>query len=223
MNPPELLHVSSYQSQVMHQRDRSNLQIHRPDDAPSLLQIMANHSITICAWIIEWQRDRTAQSPCYIHFPGIGIVVFFRAMHEFRANRRACRELRGGQVGKFVNETKIFALKHFDPDIRIEQVAHHQVLAGGNGSSGGSSNSLSAQHPMMSAKSGRLRLISSKLGSSFSFSTSKIASRTRVSSTRAFSGTRRSKVRSSSSAIVVTSTHCHYATKFQPQISQHHD
>lgn len=213
MNPPELLHVSSYHGQVMHQRDRSNLQIHGTDDATSLLQIMANHSITIRTWIIEWQRDRTAQGPCDIHFPGIGIVVFFRAMHEFRANGRACHQLRGWHVGKFVNQSKVFALEHLNPDIRVEQVAHHQVLAGGNGSSGGSSNSLSAQHPMMSAKSGRLRLISSKVGNSFPSTTSEIASRTRDSSTRAFSGARRSKVRSSSNAIVVTGRHCHCATK----------
>ena len=104
---------------------------------------------------------------------------------------------------------KISTFENLDPHIRIQQETHYQVLAGGIGSSSGSSGSSSAQHPMMCAKSGRRRFNSSRVGNSFSFSTSEIASRTRDSSTRAFSGSRRSKVRSNSITIVVTGRRCH--------------
>lgn len=209
MNSGEFFNISRDQGEVMHQRNRRDLQIHGADDAPPFLKIVANHSITIRTWIIEWQRGRTVESSRDIRFPGTGITVFFRTVHEFRTNGRACRQLRGGSVGKVFNRSEVFTLENFDPNIGIEQIAHHQVFAGGNGNSGGSSNSLSAQHPMISAKSGRLRLISSNVGGCFSSSTSEIASRTRDSSTRAFSGARRSNVRSSSNAIVVTGISCH--------------
>jgi hypothetical protein len=92
--------------------------------------------------------------------------------------------------------------------IGVEQVAHHQVFAGGSGRSSGISNSTSAQEPIKSANSGIRRFISSNVGSSFSSSTSEIAWRTRDSNTRAFSGASRSKLRSSSNAIVVTGNCC---------------
>jgi hypothetical protein len=124
-----------------------------------------------------------------------------------------CIQIFHSGLGEPINQPCVPALKHFDPDIGVEQVAHHQIFAEGSGSSGGRSNSLSAQHPMISAKSGRRSFISSNVGSSFSSSTSEIARRTRDSNTRAFSGASRSKLRSSSNAIVATNHFCHGPTR----------
>ena len=209
MNSFELTHVTRDQRQIMHQCDRSNLQIERTNHAHPLLKIMANDAITLRATIIEGQRNCATQGNCEIHFSGIGIVVFFRAMHEFSTNGRTCRQLFGGSIGEFSSHPEVFTFENFNPNIGVEQVARYQVLAGGNGRSGGRSNSLSAQAPIICAKSGRRRLTSSKVGRSSSFSTSEIASRTFDSSTFAFSGSRRSKVRSSSNAMVVTTLCCH--------------
>ena len=213
INSGKFVNIPRNQGKVMHQRDCRNLQIHGPDDTASSLQIVANDSIPLRTWIIKWQRGRTGQSFCDIQFPGSCIIVFFRAMHEFRSNGSACRQLRNGSIGKFTNQSKVLTLENLDPDIGVEQVEHHQVFAGGNGRSGGRSNSLSAQHPIISTKSGRLSLISSNVGGSFFSSTSEIALRTRDSKIRAFSGASRSKLRSSSSVIVVTGNFCHDRTR----------
>ncbi len=221
MNPPKLSLVSSNQNQIMHQRDRSNLQIHRANDATSDFKIVAHRSITLRTTIIERERDDVHQCPRNILFPFRSIFVLFSTMHQLRTNRRASRQFFSPKISISLDQSKVFAFENFNPDIGIKQIKHHQVFAGDKGSSGGSSNSTSAQHPMMSARSGRLRFISSRLGGSSDPSTSEIASRTRDSSARAFSGSRRSKVRSNSIAIVLTCKPCHAATDISTlQISQ---
>jgi len=200
----EFRHVSSDQREIMHQRDCCDLQIHRPDDTAPPLQIVPNHSILVGTWIVERKRNRHVQCPDNILFPGNRIVIFFRPVHDFRTNWRAYHYFRREYSGKFFDQSKILSFENFDPDIGIEKISHHQVFAGDNGSSGGSSNSISAQHPMISARSGRLRLISSSVGGAFDSVTNEIASRTRVSNVCAVSGSRCSKTRSSSKAIPLT-------------------
>ena len=200
----EFHHVSSDQREIMHQRDCCDLQIHWPDDTTPSLQIVPNHSILIRTWIVERKRDRHVQCPDNILFPGNRIVIFFRPVHEFRADWRAYHYFSREGTSKFFDQSKILSLENFDPDIGIEEISHHQVFAGDNGSSGGSSNSRSAQHPMISARSGRLRLISSSVGGFCGATADEIASRTRVSNACAVSRSKRSKTRSSSKAIPLT-------------------
>ena len=209
MNSAKFIHITRDERQVMHQRNCGDLQIHRADDASPFLKVMTYQTINFRTPNIKGKRDVRCQGDIDILFPGFGIVVFLRPMHEFCQHERARHDFCRRNLSKSVNQPKILSLENFDPNIGVKQVGHHQVFAGGSGSSGGSSNSLSAQHPMICAKSGRLRFNSSRVGSSFSCSTSEIASRTRDSNTRAFSGARRSKVRSSSIAIVVTGKRCH--------------
>ena len=159
--------------------------------------------------IIEGKRSYSSKELGYLHFPSRNVTVFLSTVHQFGTDDGTDRQLRKRDLCKPINQQKISTFENLDPYIRIQQETHYQVLAGGIGSSSGSSGSSSAQHPMMSANSGLLRFISSRVGSSFSFSTSEIAWRTRDSSTRAFSGSRRSKVRSNSIAIFVTGRQCH--------------
>ena len=91
----------------------------------------------------------------------------------------------------------------------LKLITRYRVFAGNNGGSGDSSKSLSTQHPVTPTNSGFRCFIFSKVGSSFSLSTSEIPSRTRDAKTFAFSGPRCSKALSSSNAIVVTHLHCH--------------
>lgn len=213
MNPSKLLLIAGDNSESMRKRNRRDLQIEWTNHASPLLKIMPDQSIPFRASIIEWKGNDPIQSARYLLPARFDILVFLRPMHEFRSNRRTCGQIYHTDLGEPVNQPGVPSFEHLDPDIAVEQVTHHQVFAGGNGRSSGSSNSTSAQHPITSANSGIRFFISSKVGSSFSFSTSKIASRTRDSNTRAFSGARRSKVRSSSNAIVVTRKHCHGFSK----------
>jgi len=208
-NSGEFRHVSSDQREIMHQGDGRNLQIHRPDDTSPSLQIVTNHSILIRTAIIKGKRNHLVQRARNQLLSGNGIHVFLRAMHELGSDRRTSGQIHQGSLSEPINQPTIPALKQLNPDIAVEQVAHHQVLAGGKGSSGGRSNSASPRLPMMSANSGIRRFISSMLGSCFGPSTSEIAARTRDSSARAFSGSKRSKVRSNSMAIVLTPASCY--------------
>ena len=213
MNPPEFPRVAGYHGEVVHNRDGSDLQIQWTNHASPLLKIMPDGSILFRALIIEWERKKTIQRACNSFSSRLGVHIFLRSMHEFGSNRRTSGQIHHTGLSEPVNQSGVPSFENLDPDIAVEQVAHHQVFAGGKGRSSGISNSLSAQHPMISANSGIRRFISSKVGGSFSFSTSEIASRTRDTRTRTFSGARRSRVRSSSNAIVVTGRHCHCATK----------
>lgn len=201
-NSGEFRHVSRDHSQIVNQGDGSNLQIHRSDDTASGFKIMTKPAILIGTAIIEWKRDRDAQRPDHILFPGNAVPIFFSSVHQFRPDRRTHYNFCRSGSGKFFDQSKILPLENFDPDIGIEKISHHQVFAGGSGNSGGSSNSKSAQQPMISAKSGRLLLSSSRVGSGASGTvTEEIASRTRVSNVCAASGFRCSKTRSSSKVI----------------------
>ena len=209
MNPPEFLNISGDQDEVIRQRDRSNLQIHWPDNAAPHLKIVTNRSIPLRTAVIERKRNHLVQCADNQFSSHNGVLVFFRTMQEFGTDRRTRRKIRHRSAGEPVNQSAVPAFEHLNPDIAVEQVAHHQVLAGGNGSSGGRSNSASPRLPIKSANSGMRRFISSKLGGASVPATSDITLRTRDSNTRAFSGSRRSRVRSSSKAIVVTTGHCH--------------
>lgn len=213
MNSFELIYVARDKRQVMNQCHRSNLQIIWPDDTRSTFKTVSDRAVPVGTWIVERKRSHFSKQLHNIHTPARNVAVFLRSMHQFRADDGADSQFRMINLSEPINKKEILAFENLDPDIRIQQVAHHQIFAGGIGSSSGSSGSSSAQAPMICAKSGLRRLISSKVGNSFSFSTSEIASRTRDSNTRAFSGARRSKVRSSSNAIVVTGRHCHGFSK----------
>ena len=209
MHSFKLTHVARDQSQIMDQRNGSDLQIIGPDDARSAFKALSERPVNVRTRIIERTRNHIGKELGYLHFPSRNVAVFLSTMHQFRTDDGTDRQLRKSGLRESINQQEISAFENLDPHIRIQQETHYQVFAGGIGSSSGSSGSSSAQHPMMSANSGIRRFISSSVGSSFSFSTSEIASRTRDSSTRAFSGARRSKVRSSSNAMVVTGRHCH--------------
>jgi Cu(I)/Ag(I) efflux system membrane fusion protein len=172
-------------------------------------QIMTNQSILIRATVVEGQGDHTIQGCNDLLSSSVGVGIFFSAIHEFGPYRRACRQVGNTSGSEPIDQAGVSGLENPDPYIRVEEVAHHQVFAGGRGSSSGISNSLSAHMPITSANSGIRRFISSIVGNGFSSATSEIASRTRDSSARALSGSRRFRVRSSSNAIVVTGTPCH--------------
>jgi hypothetical protein len=213
MDPGKFPHIANYHGKAVHQRDRGNLQIQWPNHTPSLLKIMADEAITFRAPIIKRERNHSIQCTCNAFSSRLGIDVFLRSMHEFGSHRRTSGQIFHSGLSEPINQPCVSAFQHFDPNTAVEQVAHHQVFAGGSGRSSGISNSTSAQDPIKSANSGIRRFISSNVGSSFSLSTSEITSRTRDSKIRAFSGASRSKLRSSSSAIVVTSNCCHDRTR----------
>jgi len=197
----------------MYQCNRGDLQIIWPDDTRAIFKAVSDRPVSVRTWIVEGNRSHFSKQLRDIQSSAGNVAVFLSSMHQFSTHDGTDCQLRMIHLREPINKEEILAFENLDPDIRIQQITHHQIFAGGIGSSSGSSGSSSAQAPIKCAKSGRLRLISSKVGGSFSFSTSEIASRTRDSSTRAFSGARRSKVRSSSNAIVVTGRHCHCATK----------
>ena len=213
MNSFELIHVARDKRQVMHQCNGSDPRIIRPDDTRPIFKAVSDHPVSVRTWIIEGKRSYSSKQLRDIQSPAGNVAVFFCSMHQFSTHDGTNCQLRMIDLREPINKEEILAFQNLDPDIGVQQVTHHQIFAGGIGSSSGSSGSSSAQAPIKYAKSGLRRLISSKVGSSFSLSTSKIAARTRDSNTRAFSGARRSKVRSSSNAIVVTGRHCHCATK----------
>jgi len=216
----ELTHIPGYHRQIMHKSDCSDLKIHRADNTSPFFKIMADRSIKIRTTVVERKWNHLAKCPDNITFSQSGIFILFRTMHQFRTNGRACRQFVWPRLEESLHQPKVFSFENFDPYIGVEEVTHHQVFAGGKGSSGGSSNSMSAQHPMISARSGRLRFISSILSGSFLSSASEIASRTRDSKTLAFSGSKRSRVLSSSVVIAVTHKECHQFSIFPIQFFQ---
>jgi hypothetical protein len=213
MNSFELIHVARDKRQVMHQCNGSDPRIIRPDDTRPIFKAVSDHPVNVSTWIIEGKRSYSSEQLRDIQSPARDIAGFLCSMHQFGTHDGTNCQLRMVDLREPINKEEILAFQNLDPDIRIQQVAHHQIFAGGNGSSSGSSGSSSAQAPIRCANSGIRLFISSKVGSSFSFSISEIAAGTRDSNTRAFSGARRSKVRSSSNAIAVTGRHCHCATK----------
>jgi hypothetical protein len=209
MHSFKLIHIARHHGQIMNQGNGSNLQIIGTDNACSTFKALSERPVNVRTRIIEGKRSYFSKKVDYLHSPSRNVAVFLSAVHQFGTDDGTDRQLRKSDLRKPINQNKISTFENLDPHIRVQQETHYQVLAGGIGSSSGSSGSSSAQHPIMCAKSGLLRFNSSRVGSSFSFSTSEMASRTRDSSTRAFSGSSRSKVRSSSSAIVVTGKPCH--------------
>ena len=212
MDPAKFSHIARYHGQTVYQSNGGNLQIQRPNHTPPLLKIMPDESITFRALIIKRERNHFIQCACDAFSSRPGIAVFLRSMHEFGPHRRTSGQIFHSGLSEPINQPYVPSLEHFDPNIAVEQVAHHQVFAGGSGRSLGISNSTSAQDPIKSANSGIRRFISSNVGSSFSLSTSAITSRTRDSKIRAFSGASRSKLRSNSKVIVVTGNTCHGST-----------
>lgn len=213
MNTSEFSRIARYHSEVVHKRNGRDLQIQGTNHASPLLKVMSDQSISFCTWIIEGKRKNLIQRTRDAFSSHLGIHVFLRSMHKFGSNRRTSRQICHTGLSEPVYQPGVPSLEYLYPNIAVEQVAHHQVFAGGSGRSSGISNSTSAQHPIKSANSGMRCFISSKVGRSFSLSTSEITSLTRVSNTRAFSGARRSKLRSKSKAIVVMDIDCHGIAK----------
>lgn len=209
MHSFEFIHIARHHGQIMNQGNGGDLQIIGTDNACPAFKALPERPVNVRTRIIEGKRSYFSKELGYLHFPSRNVAVFLSTVHQFGTDDGADRQLRQCDLRKPINQQKISSFENLDPHIRIQQETHYQVLAGGIGSSSGSSGSSSAQHPMVCAKSGRRRFNSSRVGNSFSFSTSEIASRTRDSSTRAFSGSRRSKVRSNSITIVVTGRRCH--------------
>ena len=219
-NPRELTHIPSHQNEIMHDRDSCDLQIQRADHTGSNLKIMAYRSVKIRTAVVEREGDNLIQRPNYIPLSSSSIRILFRSMHQFCTDWRTSREIRHRVSIESADQTVVPTLEDFDPDIRVQEITHQQDFVGGKEDSGGSSNSMSAQQPMISANSGILRFNSSMLGNSSSPAASDNASRTRDSSAFAFSGSRRSKVLSSSVAIAVTEEACHPFILFPIQFSQ---
>ena len=218
MHSRKFLNIPRDHRQVMHQRDRRDLQIIRADDTAPALQIVADDAIPIRTPIIERKRNHLAQCPRDNFLPHLHIYILFRPMHQFRAHRRAGSHLVNTSSGKPIHQTDALRLKNFYPNVTIEQVAHHHVFAGGSGNSGGSSNSTSAQHPIKSANSGIRRFISSSVGNTLSVSaTEDKASRTCISSFSAASGFNRVSISSSSITTALMAKPSH----FQLTLSSH--
>jgi len=208
-NSGEFRHVSSDYRQVMYQGDRGNLQVIRPDHAAPPLEVVADARIDIGASIIKGQRNKFAQQALHTRFPLNRICIFLRPNEQLCPDRRTTGHFAKVFAAESIKKHAFAPLQNLDPHVAIKKVGHFHSFAGGNGSSSGRSNSMSAIQPMNSATSGIRRFISSMLGSCLGPSTSEIAARTRDSSTRAFSGSKRSKVRSNSMAIVLTPASCY--------------
>lgn len=209
MNSFKFIDVASDKRQTMHQCNRGNLQIIWPDDPRSTFKAVSDRSVSIRTWIVKGKRSYIGKQLRDFQSSSMNVAVFLGIMHQFRTNNRTNCQFRMIDLREPINTEEILSFENLDPDIRIQQLTHYHVFAEGIGSSSGSSGSSSAQHPMMSAKSGRLRFNSSRVGRSFSLSTSEITSLQRDSNTRAFSGARRSKVHSKSKAIVIMGIDCH--------------
>lgn len=213
MNPTKFPDVTSDHNQIVGQGNSRDLKIERPDYRALLFKSMTNCRVCVCTRIIK--GERWIQRENFLnHGPALSrIIIFSGSIKQLRAHRSTAGYFGSFRPHKAIYQPQISGLQNFNPDITVQKISHYHVLAGGSGKSSGISNSRSARLPMMSARSGRLRFISSIVGNGFSSTTSEITSRTRDSSTRAFSGARRSRVRSSSNAIVNTSETCHGESK----------
>lgn len=211
MNSGKLPSIACHQCQVVDQRDRGDLQIKRPDHATSDFEVLTDLCINIRAMIIVGQRNHTGNKLLDFRPPPDRVLIFFSAMHQLRPDDGA-----GDQFGsicqrKSIKQNDISIFKYLDPDIRIEQKAHHQIFAGGNGSSSGSATSSSDQAPIKCAISGTRSLISSNVGKTLSVSaTDDKTSRTWDSSFCAASGFSRVSIRSNSTATALMDKPSHF-------------
>jgi len=215
-NPRELIHIPRHKRQIMHQSDCGDLHVVGADHASLLFQKMPDFAILFRRRIIEWKRRIYGQHPGKLRFPSLRDIIFFRAMKKLRFNSRARGNLFSGAGRNALKQHPLSPLENLDPYIGVKKVSHHQTLAGGRGSSLGSSNSISAHAPINSASSGRRFLISSRLMAPSS-SAADITSRIFPVRRTAFSsGSFRSKD-SSSVAIAVTPRECHQFPPFPIQ------
>jgi len=206
--PRELAHIPRHKRQIMHQSDCCGLHVVGADNASLLFQKMPDFAILFRRRIIEWKRRIYGQHPGKLRFPSLRDIIFFRAMKRLRSDSRARGNLFSGAGRNALKQHPISPLEYLDPYVGVKKVSHHQTLAGGRGSSAGSSNSISAHAPINSASSGRRFLSSSRLKAPSS-SAADITSRIFPVRRTAFSsGSFRSKD-SSSVAIAVTLGECH--------------
>ncbi len=200
----EFHHVSSDHCQVVGQRDCRNLEVVWPDHTAPAFEVVADPRIDICATIIERKRNEFARQALDKHFPFDRICIFFRPNEQLSQDRRTTTHFGEVLAAESIKQDVFSSLQNLDPHVAIKKVSHFHSSVGGSASSSGRSNSISAIHPMNSASSGILRLISSSVGGFCGSTAEEIASRTRISNVCAASGSKRSKTRSSSKAIPLT-------------------
>ncbi len=218
--PGELTHIPGHHRQIMHQGNSGDLKVIGADYAASHLKAMANQCVNVRTSVVKGERDGFVDQRDYFRFPLCHITIFLGTIHKFCTDWSAHHQGFWLNSRKLIEQNYVSTLKNADPNIRIEKVFHHHSSKGGNGSSPGSSGSSSAQAPIKCASSGRLSLISSKVGD-FCSSASDIASRTFKVNRSAFASGNFFRRLSNSLAIAVTVKDCHgpsiFSTQFPPR------
>ncbi len=206
----ELADVARHHGQIVNQRDGGNLHVERANDISRPLKLIADAAIDIGGAVIEWKGIEFPEQ--YLNFRNSLRWVFILpcTVDKLGADRSAASDFRRrGKRNAIGNQTircsRFVCPQDLNPDVTIEQIAFHHVLAGGSGNSGAISNSTSARHPMRSAKSGRSLFISSKDG----ISASAIIRLTRSSTSFALSASSRLSSSVSCFGILLMPASCH--------------